>query len=192
MLFRIKSYLEFLLKSTNQHGVHSPFVYNLITKCFYKKKKKASYALLKMLYKDSTTKSISFRNTMLLNHLVSYLDVKNALVIDPHSNYINQILTINNTVSISTTSNKPELFDLVYLNINNQQSHNLELLDSLFTKCHNDTVFIISSISNSAKNQSYWKHIKTHPVVTVSINTFKLGFIFIRNEQEIEHFTIRS
>ncbi len=32
---KIKSYFTFLLKSTNQHGVHSPFVYNLLTKCFY-------------------------------------------------------------------------------------------------------------------------------------------------------------
>ncbi|ARV05967.1 methyltransferase [Polaribacter sp. SA4-10] len=30
-------YLTFLLKSTNQHGVHSPFSYKLITKCLYKK-----------------------------------------------------------------------------------------------------------------------------------------------------------
>lgn len=35
MYYQLKSYLLFLLKSTNQHGVHSPFVYNLITNCFY-------------------------------------------------------------------------------------------------------------------------------------------------------------
>ncbi len=35
MLYQIKQYIKFLLKSTNQHGVHSPFVYNLVTKCFY-------------------------------------------------------------------------------------------------------------------------------------------------------------
>lgn len=34
MWFKIKSYILFLLKSTNKHGVHSPFVYNLVTKCF--------------------------------------------------------------------------------------------------------------------------------------------------------------
>ncbi len=37
MFFKGFSYLRFLLKSTNQHGVHSPFVFDLITKCFYKK-----------------------------------------------------------------------------------------------------------------------------------------------------------
>jgi predicted O-methyltransferase YrrM len=37
MLFRQRKYLQFLLKATNQHGVHSPFVYRLVTNCFYKK-----------------------------------------------------------------------------------------------------------------------------------------------------------
>ena len=40
MVFQIKSYLQFLWKSKNEHAVHSPFVYNLITKCFYDKKPK--------------------------------------------------------------------------------------------------------------------------------------------------------
>ncbi len=36
MLFQITSYFQFLFRSTNQHGVHSPFVFDLITNCFYK------------------------------------------------------------------------------------------------------------------------------------------------------------
>jgi predicted O-methyltransferase YrrM len=36
MFYQFTSYFKFLFNSTNQHGVHSPFVYNLITLCFYK------------------------------------------------------------------------------------------------------------------------------------------------------------
>ena len=33
----VLEYLKFFLKSSNQHGVHSPFVYDFVTKCLYKK-----------------------------------------------------------------------------------------------------------------------------------------------------------
>lgn len=47
-MFRIiKSYLNFLWNSKNEHGVHSPFVFSLVTKCFYDKKKHAEYSTLK-------------------------------------------------------------------------------------------------------------------------------------------------
>ncbi|WKD86839.1 Protein-L-isoaspartate O-methyltransferase [Polaribacter huanghezhanensis] len=34
---KVFSYIKYLIRSTNQHGIHSPFVYDLTTKCFYKK-----------------------------------------------------------------------------------------------------------------------------------------------------------
>lgn len=57
MLFQIKSYLQFLWHSKNEHAVHSPFVFTLITKCFYDTKSKSEYAVLK-----------EYRNSLLKNH----------------------------------------------------------------------------------------------------------------------------
>jgi predicted O-methyltransferase YrrM len=56
MLFQIKSYLKFLWHSKNEHAVHSPFVFNLITKCFYDRKQKPEYEILK-----------EYRNSLLAN-----------------------------------------------------------------------------------------------------------------------------
>jgi predicted O-methyltransferase YrrM len=56
MLFQIKSYLKFLWNSKNEHGVHSPFVFDLVTKCFYYKKIYTEYSILK-----------EYRNSLLQN-----------------------------------------------------------------------------------------------------------------------------
>lgn len=56
MLFQIKSYLQFLWRSKNEHAVHSPFVFSLLTKCFYDKKTKPEYQILK-----------NYRNSLLAN-----------------------------------------------------------------------------------------------------------------------------
>ena len=47
LFFSIRSYGQFLWNSKNQHGVHSPFVFDLVTKCFYDKTSKPEYVLLK-------------------------------------------------------------------------------------------------------------------------------------------------
>ena len=54
MWYKIKSRLNFLLKSSNQHGIHSPFVYDLITKCFYDKTSFSAYHNLKVLRNELT------------------------------------------------------------------------------------------------------------------------------------------
>jgi len=43
IVFQIIAYIKFLFRSTNEHGVHSPFVFDLITKCLYNKTKLSVY-----------------------------------------------------------------------------------------------------------------------------------------------------
>lgn len=52
----LKSYLKYLWHSKNEHGVHSPFVFNLVTQCFYDKKNDPTYYILK-----------KYRNSLLQN-----------------------------------------------------------------------------------------------------------------------------
>lgn len=57
-MHQIKSYIKFLTKATNQHGVHSPFIYNFVTKCLYDQTKYPEYKVLnayRNTLKESTT-----------------------------------------------------------------------------------------------------------------------------------------
>ena len=82
MLQIIKSYLNFLWNSKNQHGVHSPFVFNLVTKCFYDKKNYPEYSILK-----------NYRNSLLQNK--NTIEVKDfgagSRVFKSNTRAINQI-----------------------------------------------------------------------------------------------------
>lgn len=55
-MHQILSYIKFLLKSKNQHGVHSPFVYDLVTQCFYDRTNYSEYKAL-----------VAYRSELLLN-----------------------------------------------------------------------------------------------------------------------------
>ncbi|MEM6516525.1 MAG: class I SAM-dependent methyltransferase [Bacteroidota bacterium] len=55
-MYQIFQYLKFLFSSSNQHGVHSPFVFDMVVKCFYDKTPYPDYAALKA-YRSELTES---------------------------------------------------------------------------------------------------------------------------------------
>ncbi len=58
MLFGIKSYFKFLWHSKNEYSVHSPFVFDLLVKCFYDTTKFPEYSVLKQ-YRNSLSQNQS-------------------------------------------------------------------------------------------------------------------------------------
>ena len=55
-MYQIKAYLKFLLKAKNQHGVHSPFIYDFVIKCIYDKAKFEEYNQI-LAYRRSLIKN---------------------------------------------------------------------------------------------------------------------------------------
>jgi len=259
MLFQIKSYLTFLWHSKNQHGVHSPFVFDLVTKCFYDKKNYTEYSVLKeyrnsllqnkntievtdfgvgsRIFKSNTravnqiakNAGISAKRGELLFKIVRYFQPTNILEIgtslglatsalalgNPKSKIITlegcpqtinqcqlqlQKFNINTIECINTKFEdylnsfdfKHSTFDLIYFDGNHSKKATLEYFELLLPTVTNNSVWIFDDIHWSANMEEAWEIIKNHPKVTVTIDTFQWGIVFFRNEQEKEHFVIRT
>ena len=256
MLNTIKKYIKFWLKSTNQHGVHSPFVYDLITKCFYDKTHRSEYKNLlnyrKELLNTKTSIAITdlgagsqvmktqtrvvkhiashagstvFRSKLLLR-LVDYFKFEHILELGTSLGIATYAMHLGNPkASITTIEGCPNTtrftrkkliqnsashisllngdfgtviplleqnsFDFIYIDGNHQKEATIHYFESLLNKAHQNTVFVFDDIYWSKGMTEAWETIKQHPKVTVSIDTFFWGFIFLRTELQKEHFTIR-
>lgn len=253
-MYQQKQYIKFLLKSTNQHGVHSPFVYNLVTKCFYDSKTYPEYQELKAYrnqlltnkqvlnitdlgagskVSNHTTRPISsiakhsgtsFKRAKLLFRLVRYLQGEQLLELGTSLGIATQALHVGqpkasltsiegcqaisdtaktylkNTENIKLlvgdfdtqlTALKQTHFDLVFFDGNHSKEATLRYFKTLLPKAHNDSVFIFDDIYWSKDMTEAWEHIKKHPQVTVTIDTFFWGLVFFRKEQAKEDFVIR-
>jgi len=185
MPFQFGSYLKFLLKSSNQHGVHSPFVYDLVTECFYDTKKRKAHLLIKKLGINTP----KYKVANLLNRIPKYFKHQNALVLNDEENTISQILSVDNTIKIDKNIQPKCHYDILYLTVN--QLENYLQNEMLFSLIHNNSILIVNTINRSKKEAEIWNRIKQHPKITVTIDTFYLLFVFIRTEQAKEDFTIR-
>ncbi len=190
MIFRSKQYRKFLIKSTNQHGVHSPFVYDMVTQCFYNKEKRASYPAISTLIKQQDGRApFSIKTAKLLNRIPAYFEHKKAIILSQNSEFVSEILSLNNTIEVHNSIQFKGHYDLVYMDLNTLMHYlNTEALSSI---AHNNSVIIINSMYQSEVNATAWEKIKTHPKITVTVDTFGLGFVFIRKEQAKENFIIR-
>lgn len=121
MVHNIKSYLKFLWNSKNQHGVHSPFVYNLVTKCFYDKTNHEEYSILKsyrkaLLANKETIEVTDFgagsrvfkSNTRSINQIAKNAGIshKRAKLLFRIVNYFqpNSILEIGTSLGLATSA----------------------------------------------------------------------------------------
>ena len=201
MFYRQRKYFQFLLKSSNQHGVHSPFVYQLVTKCLYKKIDKNSWKTFQKsnneLLKNKKIKN-SHKKAKILLKLIHYFKPKNNLEITSSLDLavIKHAINSSNTC-VTTIANTPteisevtlnRKFDCIYFHKN---QITLKTFNTCLKTINNNSFFIFNDIYESSETIKNWSSIKNHPKVKVSLDLFYFGVIFFRKEQAKEHFKIR-
>ena len=196
MFFQIKSYLKFLWYSKNEHAVHSPFVFTLITKCFYDKKSKPEYEILNHYRKKvlANTNSLAVGNpkgkTTTIEGCPETAKIAQNQFQDFHLSNITSVVTEFENY-LDNLKKENSSFNLVYFDGNHSKKATLSYFEKLLPTATNETVWIFDDIHWSADMEEAWESIKKHPKVTVTIDTFQWGLVFFRREQPKEHFVIR-
>lgn len=257
LLFRVNSYIQFLIKSKNQHGVHSPFVFDLLTKCLYQKEDKVVFNQLdsyrtdllsnpkvievndfgagSKVFSSSQRKvsqiakhvGISKKRSHLLFKLVQYFQSNCILEVGTSLGIATAALSIANPKSriltlegCDETANvaqsmftkyeleniqlirgdfsktypktiKKHKFDLIYFDGNHTKKATLSYFENCIPFVHNDSVLIFDDIHWSPEMEEAWEEIKKHPEVTITIDTYQWGLVFLRKEQQKEDFIVR-
>jgi hypothetical protein len=185
MIFRLQSYLQFLWHSKNEHGVHSPFVFLLLTQCFYNKKIKLPTTNLSQFEVENTKKN------RLLYKILQYFKPKSVLIVGP-TTFTKEVLALGSpkaTIDIDINIAK---YDCIYFSSENNFKLTNEIIEKFLITIENDSFWILEHMHANAESEMIWKTLQSHPKVTVTVDTYKLGLVFFRKEQVKEHFIIRA
>ena len=163
MYFLLRSIKHRILGS-NQHGVHSPFVYDFVIKCLYVKPKIDGNKNEGVLLKSITYFSVSALKLVTTDSKLASRIEKDFghIVIEKHP------------------------FDLIYLD-----AIDANVLSNYLKQIKNDSMIFLGNIHRNKKTTTIWKKIIQDERVTVSIDMLHCGALFFRKEQEKEHFKIR-
>ncbi len=163
-MYRFISYIKFLLTSTNQHGVHSPFIYGFVTKGLYRKGNKDL-----SVTEDVLAKSIS------------YFSYKNIGLINDSNELKIKLTAIFEAMDYGTFP-----FYIIYENVLGTPFKTIEK-----QYIHNESMLIIEGVYATKKSRAMWNALKEQEHVRVTLDLYHCGIVFFRKEQAKEHFKIR-
>ena len=186
------SYTEFLWKSSNAHGVHSPFVFAIVTNSFYAK----HFRLGKSEY-HALPAGLNYKKTALLYRLIRHFKATKLLVLGegaaPVIDTLRQ-LGENSKLQLWFFSPIAPIPGGIEIGIISDISKTeiLSSFEQIAANTNNNSVCVIDNIHSTLYREEAWEAIKKDPRVTVTIDTYHVGLVFFRRESAKQHFTIRA
>ena len=94
-------------------------------------------------------------------------------------------------VILDSVLGKYKKLDFVFFDGNHKKQNTLNYFNLCLEKSHSETIFVFDDIHWSEEMEEAWDLIRTHDMVKVSIDLFKMGLIFFRKELSREHYIIK-
>lgn len=104
---------------------------------------------------------------------------------------LSQIKCITGDFNHTLNEVAKESFDLVYIDGNHRCEPTLTYFDTLTKNSHKKTIFIFDDIHYSPSMEKAWKQIKNRPEVSITIDLFFIGIVWIDPSLSKENFVLR-
>lgn len=168
------AYFKFWLKSSNEHGVHSPFVFNWITQGVY--------------LKNPSWKARS-RKEVFVERVIAYFKPEQVvwLSLSPVSDILmRQTMFFLNTDSLTTLSKGVQM---IY--IDGTQSVDSETVIETLLSLGNDGFVLVDKRADKSETKVLWEALLVSDKTTVTMDFYYFGMAFVRREQFKQHFAVR-
>ena len=169
---RLYKYFNYYFNASNGkgHGVHSPFVFNFIS---------------------------SILNNKELKQEANYSNKYRALLIRMVAYYMPEVVmefeaTPSNKADVLEEIENADTIGLLHVKQNKNAAQLMIYFNAAIKKVNTESILIFDNIHDSKEMENSWEAIKMHKEVKLTIDLYKLGIVFFRQEQlEKENFTIR-
>ena len=169
---RLYKYFNYYFNASNGkgHGIHSPFVFNFIG---------------------------SILNNKELKQEANYSNKYRALVIRMVAYYMPVVImefevTPSNKANVLEEIENADSIGLLYIKQIKNTEDIINYFNAALKKINTQSILIFDGIHDSKEMENSWEAIKMHKEVKLTIDLYKLGIVFFRQEQlEKENFIIR-
>jgi hypothetical protein len=176
------SFIKHYLSATLIDVLHSPFVFGLYNQCIKKKS-------VQELPTNITTHSLPYfrkrADEVLLKYVLHY--TPSRIYLAGHA-IEGDFADALHTLGIPFDKTMPfHTCDMIYF----ERIIDVPKVKSSLQHMHNDSVIVVRNMHDSKKHTSMWEAIQQMPEVTVTVDLFFVGLIFIRKEQRKQDFKLR-
>ena len=183
----ILKYLHYrwLAANAKGHGIHSPFVFSLVTAQMNAKNTREAIEIkdpsVKKIMQEIEaviTYSMPEKIKRLITRMLDLFQPNNVCVVG--ENGIDKNCINKTSIDFAFFSNRMKTATLL---------HDANLI---VQKMHSSSWMVLHGIHTSSEMEAAWETFKKHPQIRLTIDLFNIGLLFCRKEQkEQEHFIIR-
>ncbi|MDR2472178.1 MAG: hypothetical protein LBD53_01260 [Tannerella sp.] len=163
-------------------GVHSPFVFDLITNVIEETTPFYCYDLLRakrsQLKHDGRKLLLKEHDCRLLMRLANRFHASRILAYADHSGEVSLYTTAHSSTAQCDVSQNPDkgaCYDILYIDF---KSFNVNTFESLLRHVDKNSLLIIDGIKSSPDHKLAWQKVCRHPLPTVKIDLYTLGLVF--------------